>query len=157
MRSRTWHVEPATAVLRAVGSSPSGLQADEAARRLVVHGRNELEAKAETSPWRLILAQFTSPLIWLLVAAAVVSGIVGDLSDAWTILAIVVINAAIGFYQEWRAERSLAALRRLTSPQARVRREAVRLVPAAELVPGDVVEVEVPEIGVLRNTVIDET
>jgi Ca2+-transporting ATPase len=155
MTSRAWHVEPASAVLRAVGSSPSGLAADEAARRLIVHGRNELEAKAETSPWRLILAQFTSPLIWLLVGAAVVSGIVGDLSDAWTILAIVVINAAIGFYQEWRAERSLAALRKLTSPQARVRRETVRLVPAVELVPGDVVELEEGDLVPADGRVID--
>ena len=95
------------------------------------------------SPLKVFVAQFASLIIWVLIAAAVVSGLLGEWLDTGAILAIVVLNAVLGFVQEYRAEKSLAALRKLTSPTSRVVRDGERsIVAARELVPGDLVEIE---------------
>jgi Ca2+-transporting ATPase len=109
----------------------------------MAHGPNILREAGSIRPWKLFLAQFSSLIVWLLIVAGIVSGVLGEIADAVAILAIVVLNAVIGFYQEYSAEKSIAALKKLTAPQAKVRREdRVRLVPAAEIVRGDVVEFE---------------
>ncbi|MCK6461866.1 MAG: HAD-IC family P-type ATPase, partial [Planctomycetes bacterium] len=142
-----WHALSSQETLARQGTSPAGLEPEEAARRLADHGANELRQEAPVRPVTLLLEQFRSLLVVLLLAAAGVSGVVGEWADAIAILAIVVLNAAIGFYQEYSAERSLAALRRMTAPRARVRRGGKSLtVPAAALVPGDVVEMEAGDV-----------
>jgi Ca2+-transporting ATPase len=126
-------------VARAEADPRRGLTATEAARRLRAHGPNELPRAEAVSPLALLARQFRSVVVWVLIGAAVVSAALGDTLDAAAILAIVALNAAIGFLQEHRAERAVAALSRLTAPRARVVRDGrAVVVPAAEVVRGDV-------------------
>jgi Ca2+-transporting ATPase len=120
-----------------------GLTAADASRRLSEVGSNEIQRAAAMPAWRMLAQQFVSPLIWLLLAAAVVSAFLRELADAIAIAVIVVVNALVGFFQEHRAERALLALRSMTAPRARVQRDGRRaVIPAAEVVPGDLLLVE---------------
>ena len=115
----------------------SGLAKSEAQRRLDQYGPNEIADSGGRKAWHLLLAQFTGVITFVLLAAAVLSVFLGDVLDAIVILAIVVLNAALGFSQEYRAEQSMAALKRMSAPTVRVRRDGqVREIPARELVPG---------------------
>ncbi len=142
-KATAWHAMQPEAVLAALGTTRAGLTSAEAAERLARSGRNELREPDPIRPLGILLRQFRSFLVGILLVAAAVSGATGDWLDAGAILAIVVINAFIGFFQELNAERSLQALRRMTAPMARIRRDG-RLAsrPAAELVPGDIIEME---------------
>ncbi|MBZ0142729.1 MAG: cation-translocating P-type ATPase [Rhodocyclaceae bacterium] len=138
-----WHTLSAEAALGELGAVPQGLTSAEAAARLEQHGRNELPEAAARSIARMVYDQFADFMILVLIAAAVVSGIVGEPADTLAIVVIVLLNAVIGFVQEWRAEKAMAALRRMAAPSARVRREgSLRELPAVELVPGDIVLLE---------------
>lgn len=120
-----------------------GLSVAEAAERLERSGRNELAEQETRSPWRILWEQFTSTMALILTAAALISGLVGSLKDAATIFAIVVLFALLGFFQDYRAERAIAALKKLAVPLVRVRRAGqVQDLPATELVPGDMVLLE---------------
>ena len=118
-----WHSESAEAVLAQLACTQEGLSTQEATKRLATGGRNELRAGKRFSPLRVFLDQFKSLIIWILIIAGVISGVAGEAVDAIAILAIVVINAVIGFYQEFNAEKSIAALQQMTAPQAKVRRD----------------------------------
>jgi P-type Ca2+ transporter type 2C len=125
----------------------SGLTTAEAQRRLAEHGPNELPRTDAASPWRILVAQFRSPLIWLLVGAAAVSGALAEVADAIAIGVIVVVNALVGFFQEFRAEKSMAALRSMTAPRARVLRDGAQVVvEAACVVPGDILLLEAGDV-----------
>jgi Ca2+-transporting ATPase len=125
----------------------SGLTAVEAERRKRELGPNEIERGAATSPWKILAAQFGSPLIWLLLGASVLSGILGEVADAIAIGTILVINACVGFFQEFRAEKAMLALRSMTAPRARVRRDGhATTISAADVVPGDVLLLEAGDI-----------
>jgi len=138
-----WHHLSVEEVLRQVAGEARGLTSQEAEGRLAQHGPNELVQTGIKSPWRILLEQFTSILIIILIIAAIVSGILGDYVEAIAIMAIVFLNGLLGFRQEYRAEKTMAALRQLAAPLVRVRREGqVREVPARELVRGDVVLIE---------------
>ena len=134
-----WHAASVEDTAHRLGTDPKqGLAAEEAARRLAVDGPNELRRGSEISPLAIFAQQFRSLVIWVLIGASVVSAALGELVDGTAILAIVVLNAAIGFFQEYRAERAVAALARLAAPRARVvRGGASALVPACEVVRGD--------------------
>jgi Ca2+-transporting ATPase len=124
-------------------ATQSGLDSEEAQSRLLRVGPNRLPQAPTRSPWRVLLAQFKSILILILLGAVVLAALVGSTKDAVVILAVVVINALVGFYQEYRAERSLAALKSMLPSKARVRRDGVsQEVPADDLVPGDVLLLE---------------
>ncbi len=124
-----------------------GLPASTAAERLERYGPNELVAKRQRPAWRLLLDQFTSAMIVVLLAAAVITALIGETKDTLVILAIVVFNGIVGFVQEYRAEQAMEALKRMSSPDARVVRDGqVRLVPAGQVVPGDVVLLEQGDI-----------
>ena len=138
------HAMPADEVVRALETDGNtGLPATAAARRLGLYGRNEL-AQAPPEPWwRRLGRQFTDLLIWVLIGAALISGLLGEWVDAAAILAIVVLNGLLGFVQEGRAEQALAALRKLSSPHAKAVRDGrPQNLPAAELVPGDRIDLE---------------
>ncbi|MEV8550171.1 cation-transporting P-type ATPase [Streptomyces glaucescens] len=127
-----------------LGVDPAtGLTAGEAELRAAGHGANELAEPARRPQWLRLLDQFRSWLIAILLAAAVVAGVIGEIKDAVVITVVLFVNATIGYVQERRAERSLEALRRMLVPVARVRRDArVLTVPARTLVPGDIVLLE---------------
>jgi Ca2+-transporting ATPase len=139
-----WHTRSVADVAAALATDQqAGLSADEAARRLARYGPNAIREEGRRGPLRVLLAQFTDFLILVLIAAAVVSGLVGDLQDTLAIIAIIVLNAVIGFVQEFRAERAIAALKRMAAGSASVVRDGLhRTVAADELVPGDVMLIE---------------
>ena len=142
--SEAWHGLETHEAARQLGTDlQQGLSAGEASGRLATGGPNRLPEARGRHPLWMLAAQFTDFMIVVLIAAAVVAGIVGEPQDAVAIVVIVVLNGIIGFVQEWRAERAMAALKKMASPQARVIRDGQpRIVDAAELVPGDLVEVE---------------
>jgi Ca2+-transporting ATPase len=120
-----------------------GLPADEAHRRRQHYGPNELIERAGRPPAAILRDQLTGTMVLVLIAAAVVSAAIGDLHDALAIAAIVLLNAILGFTQEFRAERAMRALKQLAVPRVRVRRDGlVREIAASDLVPGDVVLLE---------------
>ncbi len=120
-----------------------GLSAGEANQRLGRHGPNQLQEGKKEGPWALFFAQFKDFIIWVLIAAAIVSGLMGELVDTLAIVGIVILNAVLGFIQEYRAEKALAALRRMASPSSKVLRDgALQIIPSARIVPGDIVEIE---------------
>lgn len=121
----------------------TGLAADEAADRIRRFGGNELIEQSGRSPWRILWEQCTSTMALILIVAAVVSGLVGSPKDSATIFAIVILFALLGFAQDYRAERAIAALKKLAVPPVRVRRNGMAQdLPATELVPGDIVLLE---------------
>ncbi|HXW10947.1 MAG TPA: cation-translocating P-type ATPase [Steroidobacteraceae bacterium] len=138
-----WHASPAQQALERLGSGPRGLTAAEAAARLARDGPNALAEGASRGPLRIFFAQFADFMIGVLLVAAGVAFVIGEAIEAGAILAIVVLNAVLGFVQEWRAEQAIAALRSLAAPHAHVLRAGVRTeLPAADLVVGDVVWLE---------------
>ena len=121
----------------------TGLTTADVERRAAAWGPNELAEPARRPQWLRLLDQFRSWLIGILLAAAVIAGIIGEVKDALVIAVVLFINATIGYLQERRAERSLEALRQMLVPTARVRRDGqVKMIPAGTLVPGDVVLLE---------------
>src|SRR5512136_3355703 len=121
----------------------SGLSSAEAQARLEKYGRNQLKEAPKRPPWAIFFDQFKDFIIWVLIGAAVVSGVLQEVVDAVAIIAIVILNAVLGFIQEYRAEKSLAALKKLSSPTSKVIRDGQHdLIPSEELVPGDVIEIE---------------
>jgi len=135
-----WHSSTGAEALARLGAREEGLSGAEAARRAEESGPNEIRQAAPIRPFAIFLSQFRGPMILLLVVAAALSGWFGDLLDCVAILLIVLLNGVFGFLQEYRAERSLQALRKLTAPRAHVLREGgPRFVDAREVVPGDVV------------------
>jgi len=161
-----WHARTAAEVAAALrADAERGLSADEVRRRLARHGPNALLEEGETPLWLLFLQQFQGVLILVLVGAAVLAAAIGDRLDAAVILVVVVLNAALGFVQEYRAGRAIAALKEMLAPTARVRRDGeVCEVAATELVPGDLVLLDagdrVPADGRLvltRSLEIDES
>ncbi len=128
-------------------SDVPGLTSAEAAKRLSELGPNEITREEATSPWVMFSEQFRSPVIWILLAACGISAFLGELADAVAIGTIVVINAFVGFLQEYRAERAVLALRSMTAPRARVLRDAhSTVVRAVEVVVGDVLLLEAGDI-----------
>jgi Ca2+-transporting ATPase len=138
-----WHGEPPGAVLAALDATPNGLVAAEVAKRQARFGRNALPPPKRDGVLLVYLRQFKSPLIYLLVAAAAVSVALGNLTDAAFIFGVLQVNAVVGAIQEWRAASSAQALMRMARVEAVVLRDGRRQrLDSAELVPGDVVELD---------------
>jgi len=140
----SWHaLEPEEVLNNLNVPLETGLSSTEAAERLETYGHNELVEKAGRTIWQKLWEQINSFVIWLLIGAAVISAVLGDWVEAGAIMLIVVLNAIMGVVQESRAEASLAALKKMAAPEAQVLRDGHRqLVPARELVPGDIVFIE---------------
>ena len=121
---RRWWQESVEQVVASLdGNLSSGLTSAEAAARLAKYGPNQLEEKKGSSPLSIFLSQFRGFIIWVLIGAAIVSGFLQEWVDALAIIAIVILNAVLGFIQEYRAEKALAALRKLSSPTSKVIRD----------------------------------
>lgn len=138
-----WHLVPLPEVLAWLSSSEAGLPGAEAAERLQTGGPNELPRQPVPGLGRILLRQFLSPLIYVLLLAAGLSILAGDVSDAAFIAVVLAINAGIGGYQEWRAEQSTRALQQLLRIRAAVLRDGeVQEIDSAEVVAGDIVWLE---------------
>jgi len=120
-----------------------GLTSDQASQNLGKYGLNELEAAPGRSPLSVFFDQFKSFLIWVLIGAAIISGMMGEWVDALAIVAIVILNAILGFVQEYQAEKALLALKKMAAPMCRVIRNGQLVqIPARQVVPGDILELE---------------
>ncbi len=138
--STNWHQRSTDAVLADLGTSPDGLPSDSAAARLAQYGPNELPLADQISPWAILADQLKNVLIVILLIAAAISGLLGEILEAIAISVIVLFAIVLGFVQEYRAERALEALRRMAAPNAKVLRGGYQTtVPARDLVPGDLV------------------
>lgn len=144
MEQKNWHQWSGEELLQRFGvSREQGLTEEEARRRQEQSGWNELQEMQRVSPLLLFLNQFKDFMMLVLMAATLISGLLGEYLDAVTIIAIIILNGVLGFVQEFRAERSLRALKQLSAPHANVLRgSSIRHIPARELVPGDIVVVE---------------
>ena len=147
--NRAWHTMTVPESLAALETTTHGLTAEEAAARLERFGPNEIEAERIVSPWEILWAQIKNPLVVVLLAAALVSVLTGHSTDAIVIGAVIVVNSAIGFFQEYRAERAIQALRSQAAPEALVLRDCQGpgrcsevTIKTHEIVPGDVILVE---------------
>jgi Ca2+-transporting ATPase len=144
MEAIPWHTLNHDALLKELHSdAEAGLTERESRRRLAELGANALPQPSPTSPLKLFLQQFSSLIVWVLIGAALISGLLQEWVDAAAIIAIVILNAILGFVQEFRAERSLDALKQMVVVTARVIRDSALVsLPARELVPGDLIQIE---------------
>ncbi len=138
-----WYGLEIDTVCDRLNSAPGGLSSADAAQRLKRYGANAIVEQPRRPPWRILLDQLGDVLILVLIGAAIIAAFVGEPQDSIVILIIVLLNAIFGAVQEFRAERAVAALRRLAAPEASVLRDAAATtIPAEQLVPGDVVLLE---------------
>jgi Ca2+-transporting ATPase len=136
--SEAWHIHDTATVCRRLDTTPQGLAAAEAARRLAVVGPNMLQAEARATVGKLLLAQFQNVLVVILLIGTALSALMGHPVEALAIAVIVLFSVLLGFAQEFRTERALEALRRMAAPTAQVVRDGqVQEVPMQHLVPGD--------------------
>ena len=142
-----WHQKTIDKTFEELKTSPEGISSQEAADRLTKYGRNELQEKKKKTPIVMFFDQFKDFMILVLIAAAVISGIIGEPSDTIAIVVIVVLNAVIGFIQEYRAEKAMEALKKLAGFSANVIRDGGHVsIPSSELVPGDLVILEAGKV-----------
>lgn len=144
MNNKEWHNMGSSEVLSIMQTNAAkGLSTKEATKRLTNLGPNRIQERKKANPIKMFLSQFTDFMVLVLLAATMISGLLGEYADAITIMAIVVVNAILGFIQEFKAEKSLEALKSLTAPEAVVVREGEKIkIPAEELVPGDIIFLE---------------
>ncbi|NOZ68734.1 MAG: calcium-translocating P-type ATPase, PMCA-type [Deferribacteres bacterium] len=142
-----WHQKDIKEIFEYLKSSSEGLSSDDAAKRLDEYGPNVLQETGKKTAFMMFLDQFKDFMIMILIAAAVVSGMMGELSDTIAIVVIVILNAIIGFVQEYRAEKAMRALKEMAAPTALVLRDRKPVdINASELVPGDMVLLEAGKI-----------
>ncbi len=139
-----WHTFTAEQTVQRLEVDPAqGLSAATAEQRHARFGPNELIDRGIKSPWLILLDQFKETMVIVLIVAAIISGFLGEVKDTIAILVIVVLNAILGFTQEYRAEQAMAALKKMAAPRVKVRREGrVEQMEAHRLVPGDIVLLE---------------
>ena len=142
-----FHLTDIDKILKTTGSSEKGLSSAEAAKRLKEYGSNEITGTKKRSPWLLFLYQFKDFMIIVLIGAAIISGVLSDVTDTIVIIAIVILNAIVGFVQEYRAEKAMEALKKMTVINTLViRNNAVTSLSSTDIVPGDIILLEAGNI-----------
>lgn len=142
-----WHLKDINETFESLGSKPDGLSSGDAAERLLKYGPNELIETKRKTIFMMFIDQFKDFMILILMAAAVVSGFIGEVADTVAIVVIVILNAIIGFVQEYRAEKAMKALKEMAAPLALVLRDGqLNSIPSSELIPGDIVMLEAGKI-----------
>ncbi len=138
---KRWYKLSIEETLRELNSIRSGLTKEEAETRFLEYGPNELPAKKKSPPFVAFLRQFLSPLIYVLLIAAIISVALEHYVDAGVIMAVLLLNAVIGYIQENRAEKAMEALMQMVKPNAKVKRDGTlyALIPARGIVPGDII------------------
>lgn len=135
-----WHMLSIAKVYELLGTGSKGLSSETAQEKLLLNGPNELQEGKKKNVLNILLAQFKEVMILILLAAAVISGIIGELTDTIVIFLIVILNAIIGFIQEYRAEKAMLALKQMAVSEAKVLRDGIiHWITSAEVVPGDIV------------------
>lgn len=148
LENKAWHAEDIESVLKILGTNRRGIEEKEAKERLEHYGPNELKEERKTTPLELFIGQFKSVLVIILILSAIVSYYISfrkgePFTDTYVILFIVVMNAILGFVQEYRAEQAVEALKRMVSPQVLVLRDGrEQSINSKELVPGDIILLE---------------
>lgn len=144
MKQKIWHIQTIPAVLQeAESSAETGLSTPQAEIRLAKKGPNELKEKKARSPWKMLLDQFTETMVLILMLAAVISAFLGKETETIAIIAIVVLFAVLGFIQEFRAEKAMEALKKMSVPLVQVIRDGrVKEISSRHLVPGDIILLE---------------
>ncbi|WP_343307207.1 cation-translocating P-type ATPase [Chitinophaga niabensis] len=138
-----WHTITAEETLQQTGSSMQGLNDNAVQQKLEEFGKNELETKKKVHPVLLFFRQFFEVMILVLVVAAVISAFIGEVSDTFVIIVIIILNAVVGFIQEYRAEKAMDALRKMAAPVSTLIRNGSTIqLPSIELLPGDIVLLE---------------
>jgi Ca2+-transporting ATPase len=138
-----WHSKEIKEVLADLKADPKGLSREEAERRLTEFGYNELKERKRTTPLQIFLGQFKDIFVIMLLVATAISFLIGETVDAATIAVIVILNSVVGFIQEYRSEKAMEAMKKLTAPKARVLRDDDEtVIPAREIVPGEIVLLE---------------
>ena len=153
-----WHSKKPEEVLSELRADPNGLSREEAERRLKEFGYNELKEKKKVTPLQIFLRQFKDIFVIMLLIATAISFLIGETVDALTIAVIVILNSIVGFVQEYRSEKAMEAMKKLTAPKARIMRDGSEaMIAAREIVPGDIVLLEagdrVPADGRLLEVV----
>lgn len=139
----TWHSKSIKEVRDTLKIDDEGLSQEEVNRRLQEYGYNELQERKRVTPLQIFLGQFKDIFVIMLLIATTISFLIGEIIDAATIAAIVVLNSVVGFIQEYRSERAMEAMKKMTAPKARVLRDGGEaMIPAREVVPGDIVLLE---------------
>ena len=152
-----WHQKEINTVIEDLDSSLRGLSSEEAQKRLEEYGPNELKEEKKKTWLVMFLDQFKDFMILVLMAAAFISGIIGELSDTIAIVVIVVLNAVIGFIQEYRAEKAMAALKKMAASHAVVLRDhQPAQIPASRIVPGDIILLEAGNVVPADLRLIEE-
>jgi len=142
-KAMLYYTHSAAEVLQEMQTSENGLTFSEAAARLKACGENILEEKEKISPLRILIDQFNSPVVWILLAALVISFFIGEKIDAIVILAILIINAVLGFIQEYNAAKEIDALKKLSSLKAlAIRSGKIKEIDSSKVVPGDILIVK---------------
>jgi len=143
LHDEKWHSLEEENILKELVSSREGLDSTEAAKRLVIYGPNALPLKKPPTIWMILLHQIKNPLIFILIAAAIASLTIGEMTDAFFILVVIALNSVLGAYQEYNAEKSAASLHNLLKIKARGRRDGKEIELLSEnIVPGDIVLLE---------------
>jgi len=138
-----WHSSKYTKVVEDLNSSDSGLSTDEAKQRLQEYGPNQIQRQKRESIFKLLWRQINNPLIWVLIGSSIVAILLGKITDGLVVLSVVVINTIIGFIQEYKAGKAIEALSEMVPENATVYRDGRKVdLPVADIVPGDVVELE---------------
>ena len=153
-----WHSKKSEEVLSDLRADQNGLSREEAERRLKEFGYNELKEKKRVTPLQIFLAQFKDIFVIMLLIATAISFLIGETVDALTIAVIVILNSIVGFVQEYRSEKAMEAMKKLTAPKARIMRDGTEaMIDAREIVPGDIILLEagdrVPADGRLLEVV----
>jgi P-type Ca2+ transporter type 2C len=142
-----WHLQKEEVAGTLMTDMNQGLVSDEVTKRQAQYGPNQLAEKPGRSVFALFFDQFKDFIIWVLIVAALVSGFLQEWVDALAIICIVIVNAILGFLQEYRAEKSLAALKKMSSPSSRVVRDGhQQVIPSEEIVPGDLIDLEAGDL-----------
>ncbi|MBU1204144.1 MAG: HAD-IC family P-type ATPase [Nanoarchaeota archaeon] len=140
---REFYHQPIEKVIKYFSSSPKGLSQKEAIKRLEHYGLNEIPEKRKKNPFLIFLKQLHSIMIYILLVAAAISFFLHHIVDVYVILAVILVNTLVGFSQEYKAEKAIRALKKMIIPHAKVYRDNnLNLIPAKELVPGDVILLE---------------
>lgn len=135
-----WHSIPLDETLKTIDATLQGLSSKDSKNRLEKYGPNEISAKERSSVLQMIVEQFVSPLILILLAACIFSIIQGEWVDAIAIITVLVANATLGIIQQYKSEGALEALKKMSAPKAHVFRDgSIHEIPSSEVVPGDLV------------------